>query len=106
MLKRKNNENISELNKNIDYLKICVDNLNKAIEKSRIYEFSEVIGNSKKMLFKNFFSGVFKGVGIGIGFYIITAVVVLLLNYIVKLNIPVIGKYITDIVEIVEFNRK
>ena len=82
MLKRKNNENISELNKNIDYLKICVDNLNKAIEKSRIYEFSEVIGNSKKMIFKNFFSGVFKGVGIGIGFYIITAVVVLLLNYI------------------------
>lgn len=106
MLKKKNNENISELNKNIDYLKICVDNLNKSIEKSRIYEFSEVIGNSKKMIFKNLFSGIFKGVGIGIGFYIITAVVVLLLNYIVKLNIPVIGKYITDIVEIVEFNRR
>ena len=106
MFKKKNNENITVLNENINYLKNCIDNLNKAIEKSRIYEFSEVVGNSKKMILKNFFSGVFIGVGIGVGFYIITAIVILLLNYIVKLNIPVIGKYITDIVEIVEFNRR
>ena len=42
----------------------------------------------------------------GIGFYLITAILIYLLQYIVKLNVPVIGKYISDIVDIVEINRK
>ncbi len=43
--------------------------------------------------------------GIGIGVTIITAVLIMLLQKIVTLNIPVIGEYIADIVEIVEKNR-
>ena len=40
--------------------------------------------------------------GIGIGVTIITAILIILLQKIVTLNIPVIGEYIADIVEIVE----
>ena len=50
-------------------------------------------------------AGIFRGVGIGIGVTIITAILVIILQKIVKLNIPIIGEYIADIVEIVERSR-
>ena len=59
-----------------------------------------------KFFCRNFFAGVIKGVGFSVGFYLITAFIVYVLQYIVKLNIPLIGKYISDIVDIVEANRR
>ena len=41
------------------------------------------------------------GIGIGIGVTLITAILVWILQKIVTLNIPVIGEYVSDIVEIV-----
>lgn len=49
-------------------------------------------------------AGISRGIGIGIGVTLITAILVMLLQKIVTLNIPVIGEYISDIVEIVEKN--
>ena len=46
-----------------------------------------------------------RGVGIGIGVTIITAILVIILQKIVTLNIPVLGKYVSDIVEIVQKGR-
>ena len=46
-----------------------------------------------------------KGIGIGIGVTIITAIIVLILRKIVMLNIPILGEYIADIVEIVQKSR-
>ena len=44
-------------------------------------------------------------IGIGIGVTIITAIIVLVLRKIVMLNIPIIGEYIADIVDIVQRSR-
>lgn len=82
-----------------------IDKINKTIERNNILELAEILGNTKKMLVKNFFSGIAKGVGIGIGFSLLTAVLVYLLQRIIRLNIPIISEYITDIVEIVENNK-
>ena len=40
--------------------------------------------------------------GFGIGVTIVTAVIIYLLQRLVRLNLPGIGRFITDIVEIVE----
>ena len=96
----------SKLNNNINLLKKSVEKLNEVVERSRLYDIIEITENKRKLFTRNFFSGIFKGVGVSIGFYIITAIVLILLNYIVRLNIPVIGDYISDIVEIVELNNK
>lgn len=42
---------------------------------------------------------------IGIGVTLITAILLILLQKIVALNIPVIGEFIADIVDIVQNNR-
>lgn len=96
----------SKLNNNINLLNKSIEKLNKVVERSRLYDIIEITENKRKLFTRNFFSGIFKGVGVSIGFYIITAIVLILLNYIVRLNIPVIGDYISDIVEIVELNNK
>lgn len=82
-----------------------IDRLNFLLTKNNLLEFSELLGNRKEMFIRNLFSGMFKGIGIGIGFTVLTAILIIMLQKIVTLNIPVIGKYIADIVEIVQQNR-
>ena len=56
----------------------------------------------KNYYIKCFVAGIFRGIGTGIGFTIFTAILIIVLQKIVALNIPVIGEYIADIVNIVE----
>lgn len=79
-----------------------IDKINYILSKNEILDLMELLGNSKKFLFRNFLSGIIKGIGTGIGFTILTAIIIIILQRIVTLNIPVIGKYISDIVEIVK----
>lgn len=83
-----------------------IDHLNFVLTKNNLIDLSEILGNRKELLIRNLIAGIAKGIGIGIGFSILTAILIILLQKIVTLNIPVIGDYITDIVDIVERNRK
>ena len=83
--------------------KTLVDNLEKlnyVLTKNNILDFAELLGNKKQLIFRNLMTGIAKGIGLGIGFTILTAIIIL--QKIVTLNIPVIGDYISDIVAIVE----
>ncbi len=82
-----------------------IDKINKTLEKSNIIELSYIIGSKKEILKRNLIAGISRGVGIGIGITIITALIIYLLRKLIMLNIPVIGDYIADIVEIVERSR-
>ena len=83
-----------------------IDNLNYALIKNRFIDLSEILGNRKELIKRNLISGISKGIGVGIGFTLLTAILVIILQKIVTLNIPVIGDYISDIVDIVEKNRR
>ncbi len=86
-------------------LEKSIDNLNETLEKGNIMELSYLLGNRKEMIIRNLIAGIFRGIGIGIGVTVITAILVMLLQKIVSLNIPVIGEFIADIVDIVEKSR-
>ena len=60
------------------------------------------MGSKKQIVIRNFLAGISRGVGIGIGVTIITALIVYLLQNFIKLNIPIIGKFVADIMNIVE----
>ena len=87
-----------ELNKKLD-------DLNYAMTKSKFLDLVELLVNRKELFWRNIWSGIVKGIGIGIGVTIITAIILVVLQRIVTWNIPVIGEYIADIVDIVESNR-
>ena len=82
-----------------------LDKLNNVLQKNNVLELSDLLGNTKKLIFRNFFAGISRGIGIGIGVTILTAILIYILQKIVRLNIPIIGQYISDIAEIVEQNR-
>lgn len=86
-----------KLNKNID-------KLNKILEDKNLQELIYILGSKKELFKRNLYAGISRGIGIGIGVTIITAILVVILQKIVTLNIPVIGEYIAQIVEIVERN--
>lgn len=90
----------------LDLIYEKIDELNQVWLKNNLLDLSEILGNRKELIKRNLISGIFKGIGIGIGVTLITAIIVYLLQKIVKLNIPVIGEYVTDIIEIVERNRR
>lgn len=83
-----------------------IDELNFIFTKNNLIDLAEILGNRKEMLIRNLIAGMAKGIGIGIGFSLLTAILIIMLQKIVTLNIPVIGEYITDIVEIVDRNKR
>lgn len=89
----------------INLLEKSVNQLNKMLQEGNFIELTYLLGNKKEIMIRNLIAGIFRGVGIGIGVTIITDVLIFLLQKIVKLNIPIIGEYIADIVEIVERSR-
>ena len=84
---------------------IQLDRLNYILNRNKVLDLIEITGNTKKFLIRNFLSGIIKGIGVGIGFSVITALIIYLLQKIIKLNIPVISKYIADKVEIVQKSK-
>jgi len=81
-----------------------IDDLNKKLEQSRIFEVSYIIGSKREIIKRNLIAGIARGVGAGIGITIVSAVIIIILRRIITLNIPIIGDYIADIVSIVQKN--
>ena len=82
-----------------------INKINNILERSNIIELSYIVGSKKEILKRNLIAGIARGVGIGIGVTVVTAIIIFLLRRLIMLNIPVIGDYIADIVEIVEKSR-
>lgn len=86
----------------IELLNNKIEKLNKMLEKSNIDDLSYILGSKRQIFIRNFMAGISRGVGIGIGITIISATIVYILQNLIKLNIPVIGEYLTDLIQIVE----
>lgn len=83
-----------------------LDKLALDMEKARIKDYICYLENPKKLLWPNFLAGLARGFGASIGFTLLAAIIVYLLQSVVRLNLPVIGKFISEIVNIVENNLR
>lgn len=72
--------------------------------KSSKSEYIEMIRHPRKIIFINFLWGLSRGFGMAVGFTILGAVFLYALRAAVKLNLPVIGQFIAEIVKIVQSN--
>ena len=79
-----------------------LDSINEKLEKTRAIEISYILGSKKEIIKRNLLAGIARGAGIGIGVTIISAILIYILQRIIRLNIPIVGDYITDIVSIVQ----
>lgn len=88
-------------NQLIESLQERVAQLAINMEKMKLAEYVDLINNPWRLLYINFISGVSRGFGIAVGFAILGAIIILVMQRLVTLNLPVIGGIIADIVEIV-----
>ena len=89
-------------NKVLQALEERVRELAFNMEKMKLAEYVDLLENPYKLLYINFISGIARGLGIAVGFAILGAVIVLILQRLAVLNLPVIGDFIADLVKIVQ----
>jgi hypothetical protein len=71
-------------------------------EYKELAEYVHLMKHPKKIIAKNLLAGIARGVGIAIGFSVFLVTMLYFLKALGALNIPIIGDYIADIVEIVQ----
>ena len=75
------------------------------LQNMNIHDSLYILGSKKEIIKRNLLAGIARGIGGGIGFTIITAVIIYFLQKIVRLNIPILGEYIIDLLNIIEKNK-
>jgi hypothetical protein len=93
---------MSSENKQISLMRRKINNISDQLEKSKMSEYISFVSNPRRMLLYNFLGGLARGFGMAIGFTILGAIGVLILQKLVALNLPIIGDYIARIVKIVK----
>lgn len=72
------------------------------LEKTEIADYVELMNRPGKLLFRNLLAGIARGVGVAIGFTVFMISLLYFLRALGALDIPIIGDYIADIIEIVQ----
>lgn len=89
-----------------DSLPERLEKLTFAIEKMNLAEYTTLLQNPLRLLWVNFLAGSARGLGLGFGFAILSALLLYILRGLMLANLPVIGDFIATIVRLVEHNLK
>jgi hypothetical protein len=76
------------------------------LEKVKLADYVELMKHKKILFFRSFTSGIFQGIGFALGFWLLSALALYILNEIVNLGIPVIGDFIAQLLVYVESVQK
>ena len=83
-----------------------IDRWIASMERLRLADYVRYVDDRKRMFWTSFFGGVARGVGMAVGFTILGAVLVLVLQDLAKHNLPLIGDFLAQIVNVVQNRLK
>ncbi len=83
-------------------LKDKVEQLSLNLERMKLAEYVELLNKPGRLLYINFISGLARGVGIAVGFSLLGALLLLILQRLVVLHLPVISDFIAQIIRLVQ----
>lgn len=81
-----------------------IERLTQRIELLHLDAFLRYVHNWRRRLLFDFLSGIARGVGFSIGFSVLGALLLYLLRNMALTNLPVIGRFLAELVRIVETN--
>lgn len=79
-----------------------INKLVGAMERLRLQDYIRYIDDRKRFFFTQFLGGVARGLGMAVGFTILGAILVLILQDLAAHNLPLIGDALAKIVSIVQ----
>ena len=71
-------------------------------ERSKLSSYVEMMEKPRRWFYLNILGGIGRGIGMAIGFTILGAVMFLILQQVVMLNLPIISNFIAEILDMVE----
>ena len=77
-----------------------------SLERLRLADYVRYADDRRRMFWSNFWGGVAKGVGMAVGFTILGALLVLLLQDLARRNLPLIGDALAEIVRVVQLQME
>jgi hypothetical protein len=89
-----------------DSLRERIEKLTFAIEKMNLAEYTALLQNPWRLLFVNFLAGSARGLGIGVGFAILSATVLYVGQKLMMAHLPVFGDFIATIVRLTELHLR
>ena len=81
-----------------------LERLVERMEMLHIDAYLRYIRNWRKRVLMDFLSGIVRGIGFSVGFSILGALLIYILRNIALANLPLIGRFLADLVRIVENN--
>lgn len=84
------------------FLDKSIDRIAGHLERAQIADYVQLLNSPRRLFFLNLWGGIARGVGIVIGFTIVGAILLMLLQELALLNLPIVGQFIADIVKIVK----
>lgn len=85
-----------------DFVAARLERIAQRMEHMHLEAYLRYVRNWRKRLWVDFLSGVFRGIGFSVGFSILGALLIYLLRNIALANLPVIGRFLAELVRIVE----
>lgn len=90
----------------IDALKDRIEQLSLNLERMKLAEYVELLNRPWRLFYINFLSGLYRGLGIAVGFTLLSAVILIILQRLVVLNLPGVSSFIAEIVRLVQLQLK
>ena len=86
----------------INALKERIEQLSLNLERMKLAEYVELLNRPWRLFYINFMSGLSRGLGIALGFTVLSAVVIIVLQRLMVLNLPGMSSFIAEIVHLVQ----
>jgi hypothetical protein len=90
----------------INALKERIEQLSLNLERMKLAEYVELLNRPWRLFYINFMSGLARGLGIALGFTVLSAVVLIVLQRLMVLNLPGMSSFIAEIVRLVQLQLK
>ena len=92
---------VSDLEK-AERLTFAMNRLSLMLEKSRFSDYVLMMSNTKQLIYKQFLAGIARGVGYGIGFLVLAAVAIYILQAVASWGLPYIGDFIARLLQYID----
>ena len=86
----------------LDWLVRRLERLVERMEMLHLDGYLRYVQNWRKRFLMDFLSGIVRGIGFSIGFSILGALLIYILRNMALANLPVIGRFLAELVRIVE----
>lgn len=88
----------------LDWIVRRLERAAQRMEQMHLDAYLRYVHNWKRRLLVEFLGGIARGIGFSVGFSVLGALLIYLLRNIALANLPVIGRFLAELVRIVENN--